>query len=288
LRTNLRRDAKILALRTISSAPGSNPVMAAPILKLIRQGYGPISHPTEREAALLASACVSVDFDVTVPSRFDDNRRGTSSLIELARRYEIPITWAVCGNSAEKDMKSYLAIADSAGHDEIGVHTYSHLDATRASEEEFRADVQRCVRVLGLDSPRTFVFPWNREAHFRVLDQLGFRVFRGKARAIGNPILTQGIWNVRPVYYLDRKSLGAESLIKKYVDVCVALSTPFHLWTHPWAVASGHGESPLKPLESVFAHIAEKRDDGEIRTATLGEMAASLDALRASAKEVAA
>ena len=282
---NLKRDVKILALKTILTAPGSNPVVAAPILRLIRQGYGPVLHgsPGVKTAA---TACLSVDFDVTVPSRFEDNRKGTLALVELARRYRIPITWAVCGMSAENDMKSYSALAESGGQDEVGVHTYSHIDATKATPEEFRSDIARCMQVLGLESPTTFVFPWNRENHFDVLRQMGFRVFRGRARAIGAPVPKEGLWNVRPVYYMDRKSFGGEALIKKYVDVCVALSTPFHLWTHPWSLVSGgRTDQGLRTLESVFEYLVEKREDASLKTTTLGEIAMALDSAIAQSGE---
>lgn len=264
---------KILALKAISSSPGSNPAMARPVLKLIRQGYGPIS----REGGVPPTMCISVDFDVTVPSRYDDNRKGTLALLELAKRYRMPITWAVCGMSAEKDAEAFSAIDGSEGS-EIGVHTYSHIDATVASADEFRADIERCIRVLRLKSPRTFVFPWNREAHFEVVKDLGFNVYRGKERAIGNPVRRGGIWNIRPVYYVDQKSMGAESLMKKYLDVCIALSTPFHLWTHPWSlVSAGRTEPMMNTLESLFSYVAGKRDSGELETATLGEVANALD-----------
>ena len=132
--------------------------------------------------------------------------------------------------------------------------------------------------MLGLGSPHTFVFPWNREAHFGVVRELGFRVFRGKERAIGNPVQKGGIWNVRPVYYVDQKSIGAESLMKKYLDVCIALSTPFHLWTHPWSLVSkGRTEPMMHTLESLFAYVAGKRDGGELKTSTLGDIAGALD-----------
>jgi peptidoglycan/xylan/chitin deacetylase (PgdA/CDA1 family) len=223
-------------------------------------------------------ACISVDFDVTVPSRFEDNRKGTLALNELAERYRIPITWAICGKSAEADMKSYSAITDSSQWNEIGVHTYSHLDASVTPADEFRSDIERCVQTLGIESPRTFVFPWNREAHFEVLRELGFRVFRGKDRAIGNPVLKEGVWNVRPVYYVDQKSRGAESLMKKYVDLSIGYSTPFHLWTHPWALVVGGDAGPMmRTLESLFAYVSEKREQGELTTTTLGGLATTLD-----------
>jgi len=274
---NLKRSAKILALNTVSSSQGSNPRLAGSMLRLLRLDYGPISQgqPGERKAP--AVACMSVDFDVTVPSRFENNRKGALALSELAARYKIPITWAVCGASAEADMSSYSAIANSRDN-EIGIHTYSHLDATLASPDQFRHDIERCMNVLGLEHPKTFVFPWNREGHFDVLRSLGFRVFRGKARALGDPVLKEGLWNVRPVYYVDQKSRGAESLMKKYVDLCIDFNTPFHLWTHPWSlVIEDKTEPMIETLESLFAYIAEKREQRALTTSTLGEMAGSLD-----------
>lgn len=275
---NLKRGAKTLALDAIASSPGSNPTVASSLLKLLRIGYGPLSTTPSGRITGTAAACVSVDFDVTLPSRFDDNRRGTLALSELAVRYGIPITWAVCGMTAEADMRSYSAIEDSAPDREIGVHTYSHLDASVTPAGDFKADIERCIQVLDLESPKTFVFPWNREAHFDVLRSLGFRVYRGKDRAVGNPVLRDGLWNVRPVYYFDQKSRGAESLMKKYVDLSIALSTPFHLWTHPWALAiGGKTEQTVATLESLFAYIAEKREQKLLSTSTLGGIAETLD-----------
>jgi hypothetical protein len=275
---NPKRRAKILALNAVSSPSGSSPTVAGPILRLLRLRYGPFSPAGAGERRTLATACISVDFDVTVPSRFDENRKGTIALSELAARYGIPITWAVCGKSAEADMKSYSAIADASPDNEIGVHTYSHIDATVTPADKFRSDVERCIQVLGLDFPRTFIFPWNREGHFDVLGALGFRIFRGKDRAIGNPVQKEGIWNVRPVYYVDQKSRGAETMMKKYVDLSIEFSTPFQLWTHPWSlVIVGKTEPMIETLESLFAYLAEKKEQKTLMTSTLGGIASSLD-----------
>ena len=268
---SLKRGAKGLAV----GAATSNQALAPAFLWALRTGFGPVK-PGNPTAAV---ACFSVDFDVTHPSRFDDNRRGTLALTELSGRYGIPLTWAVCGMSAEADMRSYSAIADSIAGTEVGVHTYSHLDATTATSDEFRADIERCIQALGLSAPRTFVFPWNREAHFDVVRALGFRAYRGKDRAVGAPVSNQGVWNVRPVYYVDQKSRGAESLIRKYIDLCVCYSFTFHLLTHPRALAIDGDAAPMmKTMESVFAYVAEMKNRSLLGTSTLGEIAARLDA----------
>jgi hypothetical protein len=248
--------------------------------------YGPTASDAPASGAR-ASCCVTVDFDVTVGSRFEDNRKGTALLLELAEVYSIPLTWAICGKSAEDDMKSYSAIVNASGRDEVGVHTYSHIDASASSRDDFRSDVRRCIQALGLESPRSFVFPWNREAHFDVLVDMGFRAFRGKKRAVGAPVREHELWNVRPVYYLDQKSLGAASLIKNYIDLCARSSSVFHLWTHPWSlVVDGSIEPMRKTLGSVFEHVAERRRQGMIHPTTMGSLSEHLDAIQASRPDV--
>ncbi|MDA4126811.1 MAG: polysaccharide deacetylase family protein [Thaumarchaeota archaeon] len=238
--------------------------------------FGPF--PARDPLDFAAASCVSVDFDVTEQSRFDDNRMGTMALLRLADRHEIPITWAMCGRSAEEDVNSYSAIVDSSTRHEIGVHTYSHLDATASTAEEFRADVQKCVQTLRVRSPQTFVFPWNREAHFDVLSELGFRVYRGANRAIGRPVQRGGLWNIRPVYYVDAKSEGAQSLMKSYVDLCIKRRSIFHLWLHPWSIMiRGRAEPMSDTLDEVFAYMHRKKTEGKMDLLTMGELANRLD-----------
>ena len=244
---------------------------------MLRFEYGPFDHTLPPRGVGTVS-CISVDFDVTNPARFQDNRKGTLALLQLADQYKMPITWAICGGSAENDMTSFSAILNSPTRHELAVHTYSHIDATRASRHEFRADIVRCIQALGLDPPKTFVFPWNREAHFDVLRELGFRTYRGKQRAIGTPVRNEGLWNVRPVYYVDQKSQSAASLVQSYVDLCIGRSAVFHLWTHPWSlVVDGSAEPMMRTLEGVFKHMARRRDEGVLATHTLGQIAAMLD-----------
>jgi hypothetical protein len=223
-------------------------------------------------------ACVSIDFDVTNQSRYEANRQGTLALVDVANRHGIPITWAVCGEAAVRDGRAYDAIASTPSDHEIGVHTYSHLDATASTREEFRADIQRCIDALRISSPRTFVFPWNRAGHFDVLRELGFRAFRGKQRAIGPAAPEEGLWNVRPVYYLDQKSIGAESLINAYLQLCVSRGGIFHLWSHPWSLVANGDTSPMmRTLDSVFARMAELREKARLAPTTMGEIATMMD-----------
>ncbi|MDA4132497.1 MAG: hypothetical protein OK454_05140, partial [Thaumarchaeota archaeon] len=141
--------------------------------------------------------------------------------------------------------------------------------------------IARCIATLGLPStPATFIFPWNREAHFDVLKRMGFVTYRGKERVIGGLSKARGLWNIPPVYYVDQKSVGAASLMKRYVDICVRHRAVFHLWTHPWSIVEQGGSSERMvrtALEPVFAHMAQKRDEGLLHTGTMGSLATALE-----------
>jgi peptidoglycan/xylan/chitin deacetylase (PgdA/CDA1 family) len=259
--------------------------MSGPLLRRIKIEYdAPVSagrlYPGNRRAA----ACISIDFDVTVADRLRANRAGTTALVALSEKYDVPLTWAICGMTADEDRDCFQRILDSRVRHELGVHTYSHLDALKCGAEEFERDIQRCVDTLGLDSfPSAFIFPWNRENHFDVLRRMGFKAYRGKERAVGAPTLREGLYNIRPVYYVDQKSFEAQSLINKYADLCASASSVFHLWTHPWSIVMKDGGGPMtQTLEPVFRHLGEMRDRGDLALCTMGELAEHFGASGAS------
>jgi peptidoglycan/xylan/chitin deacetylase (PgdA/CDA1 family) len=235
-----------------------------------REGY---------ERGAKAAACVSVDFDVTRPGREIPNRLGTHALLSLSEKYEIPLTWAICGKTAEADWESYESILNCSVKQEIGIHTYSHIYANEVSEDVYRDDINKCLAVLGLSStPDTFVFPKNREGYFDLLKRMGFRCYRGQLRVIGKPTQEKGLWNIRPVYYVDQKSLGAQSVIERFIDVCIARRAVFHLWTHPWSISiDGKPDEMVETtLEPVFAYLREKKESGLLLPTTMGRLSSFL------------
>jgi len=279
---HLKRAAKALALEA-AAAPvlSSSGSLTRAALQGLKIGFEPHDAVVGASWPEPAAACVSIDFDVTRPGREGPNRTGTFALVELSEKYGIPLTWAICGRTAEEDGKAYSRILESTAEQEIGIHTYSHIDASRSSAEELEAEIERCIAALGLPStPRTFVFPWNREAHFDVLKRMGFLVYRGRERVVGGVSRASGLWNIPPVYYVDQKSVGAASLMKRYVDICVRHRAVFHLWTHPWSIVEEGGSSERMvrtALEPVFAYMAQKRDEGRLHTGTIGGLATVLE-----------
>jgi len=226
-----------------------------------------------------SAACVSVDFDVTSGERYPWNHDGTSALLRLSEKHGMPLTWAICGKTAEEDWKAYESILTSSVKQEIGVHTYSHIYADTSTEEVYRQDVERCIDVLGISSrPKTFAFPKNREGHFDLLKDLGFTSYRGAKRVIGAPKGNSGLWNIRPVYYIDGKSLFSARLMRRFIDACMARSAVFHLWTHPWSLAiDGKVDRMISDvMEPVFAYMEEKDKEGAISLTTMGNLSSFL------------
>jgi hypothetical protein len=279
LRITLKRAIKRTALKGIEMPLGSTPAVASKVLRALNVDFGPIRDGMRYRQGRHAVFCFSVDFDVTRPERGDPNKTGTLELLRLSKAYRIPLTWAICGETAENDLRLYHSITDSEVPQEIGIHTYSHLDSQSVSSDAFRADLQRCLQVLNLKSrPKTFTFPWNREAHFEVLNEFGFRAFRGASRAVGVPVQCGGLWNIRPVYYIDQKSAGASGLMKEYINLCREYSAVCHFWTHPWSIMGGNrSREMLESLNDVFDYVSSLRDASELETSTLGDLAEWLD-----------
>ncbi len=266
---------KSKALGWVARHGSSEPdFLSSVALRMMKMGLSPGSKD-RYEGGTKAACCISVDFDVTRAERRPWNRSGTAALLSLSEKHGIPLTWAICGMTAEEDPSAYHSILDSSVRQEIGVHTYSHIYADARTESEYEEDIRRCISTLGLSSPPTsFVFPKNREGHFELLKRMGFTNYRGRLRVIGAPVENRGLWNIRPVYYVDKKSLGAAPLIRKFIDACIARSAVFHLWTHPWSLAiDGKPDAMVsKTMEPVFAYLEKKRKEGLLASSTMSRL----------------
>jgi peptidoglycan/xylan/chitin deacetylase (PgdA/CDA1 family) len=222
-----------------------------------------------------AVCCFSVDFDATRRERLGPNSVGTVALLQIAERYKIPITWAICGKTADEDRESYQAILNSASKAEIAVHTYSHIDASICSPEEFVSDVRHCIAALKLENqPRSFVFPWNREGHLSFLRDLGFTAYRGATRRVGRPLPRSGLWCIPPLFYMGAGAYRASSLLERFLEICSNYGALFHIWTHPWDLVNPGVEDYLSStVEPIFKKISQLRTAGRVETLTMGEVA---------------
>ena len=93
--------------------------------------------------------------------------------------------------------------------------------------------------------------------------------------------MNEGLWNIRPVYYVDTKSLHAAGLIEKFVDACIARSAVFHLWTHPWSLAIDGKVDKMTSdvLEPLFSYLEEKSRAGVLSLMTMGGLSRLMESV---------
>lgn len=222
-----------------------------------------------------AACCMSLDFDVTRETRAEANRKGTYLILQLAEKNEIPLTWAICGMTAEKDPEPFRAVLDSGVGHEIASHTYSHLRVDTATPAELDDDFEKWRSVVGETSPKTFIFPYNREGNFETLKRQGFIAFRGEGRRISPPYLESGFCNIPPVMYLSGRSDGTVETARGFIELSVRYRSVFHLWSHPWNLArEGSAEKYSEEvLTPIFSHLKEKEKEGRLGLYTMGQLA---------------
>jgi peptidoglycan/xylan/chitin deacetylase (PgdA/CDA1 family) len=266
------------------------------ILNAMKIDFDPPKIPPIYPGKTTAAAVISIDFDHLTKSKSSEssrwipeksdallkrNRIGTRELVKLSEHHSVPMTWAICGETAEADHESYVSILESSQPQEIGIHTYSHIDVSACSETELQLDIEKCLDVLKLpEHPRTFIFPWNRQGHFDFLKKYGFTSFRDQARIIGAPRMAGGLLNIPPTYYVDQKSFDAAKLINQYLDLCISWNSVFHLWLHPWSIVPGNDENSAKifvekTLDPIFSYMNKKRNEGLLSLCTMRELSDS-------------
>ena len=115
----------------------------------------------------------------------------------MSEKYSIPMTWAICGLTAEEDPESYRAILRSKQPQEIGVHTYSHADVSSCTDEELAVEIQKCLNV-----PR----PSRASQDFRVSMEQGGSLRNARKDGLSCVTATR-----RDGSDLQRKILGSET-----------------------------------------------------------------------------
>lgn len=266
------------------------------LLGYLKFGFNPPANKVRYPGGATGACVISIDFDHLTKSpqstdsrwfpevgknRLLGNRIGTRDLLRVSEKYSIPMTWAICGQTAQEDRPTFTSVLESKQAQEIGVHTYSHIDVAGASESDVETDIQKCLDVLNLDSPpKSFIFPWNRMGHFELLRKMGFITYRDQQRAIQAPTKHQSLLNIAPTYYIDQNSYGAQGLMKRYLDLCISWNSVFHLWLHPWSAVlqdDDKGRFVNDTFDPFFSYIAKKRDSGLLSVCTMGELATFLE-----------
>ena len=203
------------------------------------------------------------------------------------------------------------SILDCREPQEIGSHNFSHVMVIDGCSKESLASElkasESAAKRWDLEL-RSFVFPRNAVGHLDTVASAGYRAFRGVssdwtsrmprllrrparfvdafwpgAVASSMPVRQSGMWNIPASYnYLHRSGWGR--LVPVSVRVRKSISGlqdaasrggVFHLWTHPFNLASDP-EPLLAGLDEVFHAYAALRDSGLIANATMGELASTL------------
>jgi peptidoglycan/xylan/chitin deacetylase (PgdA/CDA1 family) len=193
---------------------------------------------------------------------------------------------------------------------EIGAHSFSHVifGDPGCSREAAQSELAACVsaaRALGL-TMRSFAFPRNSVGHLDLLPAHGFSCFRGPdptwyeswphaarraahlwdvAWAAAPPIVqpvrvADGLWNIPgSMVYLPRhgvrRFIPMSRRVKRAMEGLdrARRGGIFHLWMHPTNLVDDL-EGMFSGLERILERVARLRDAGDIRVATVGELAA--------------
>ena len=195
---------------------------------------------------------------------------------------------------------------------EIGTHTFSHIivDDPGCGEAVFRSELAKCValhRELGLPPLRSIVYPNNAIAHLPILKEYGLTAYRGREagwhtrapRALRRPaaLLFRALPFTPPVYDIrggvseGLVNLPASMVLLAYdgarrwlpdgarvaqagrgLRAAAETGRLFHLYFHPYNL----GSSPRMfiALEAILREANRWRARGQLRVATMGELAA--------------
>jgi peptidoglycan/xylan/chitin deacetylase (PgdA/CDA1 family) len=196
---------------------------------------------------------------------------------------------------------------------EIACHTFSHVIATsrRCTQERLDAELKLCQALagnLGIEL-KSFVFPNNQENYHDLLPANDFIAFRGKeprwysrlpellekvafftdsmAPFVAPPVQyprKRGCWDISGSYFYGHCDGLARLIpipwrvakIKKGIYKAAKEAKVFHLWFHPFNLATNPG-ALLEGLDSIFKHVAQLRNEGLIENLTMGELARNLE-----------
>lgn len=209
-----------------------------------------------------------------------------------------------------RDLVEQIA-ADAQGHEIAShSFSHVIFGDSGCSAEAARSELARCAalarEVIGREL-RSFVFPRNAVGHLDALTAHGIRVYRGvdgwwfkrlplrvlaRAGHFADDVLAlrppvhlpewvepPGIWNV-PGSMLYQSRDGLRRLIpigarvrkaKKGIDAAVARRRIFHLWFHPFNLATDES-ALLAGFEQVLAYAAGRRDAGALDILTMGAL----------------
>ena len=200
---------------------------------------------------------------------------------------------------------------------EIGCHSFSHVlyGDPALTREAVDADLDICVALAARRgiTLRSFVFPRNSEGHHEALQAHGFHAYRGadptwhaglpgqlgrvahladQLAGLPPPVShpterLPGLWNIPGSCLLIHRT-GIRGLIptasrirkaKAGLQRAKATGGGFHLWTHPFNLASDP-QYMIAVLDAILREAVEHRDRGDLVIEPMGTIAQRLSIAR--------
>ena len=207
------------------------------------------------------------------------SRKAISGMVDLAEKYNLPITWLVTGasliNNPDKPLEYFgdlvdRLVASSAGH-EIGSHTYTHPHCASLSREDFETEMRKTKTEFDKKNLPMFshAYPWNEVGHFESLKSFGIQAVRLKLGKYPSKILATRAGSPKIIYQsLEATPLSAW-LIKWGVSLAIKSGRNFVWLLHP---ENFYYQSDLEIIERVFKFANKKRDREILRIITMKQV----------------
>lgn len=211
-----------------------------------------------------------------------------------------------CGQDIVKKIK------DCSVPQEIASHSFSHLnfDEKKCSRKSAKLDLERYKELTDRLNIRfkSFIFPKNKIGYLELLYQNNFLCYRDidnrwyeKTKVLPSIFkrilrVSEDIFVITPPCSLPRKRADKPlaipasmmyrplngiwkfipvklriSRIKKGIDKAIGDKKIFHLWFHPFNLGEGT-EELMEGLKKILKYASQKRKDGQLDIATMGEI----------------
>lgn len=202
------------------------------------------------------------------------------------------------------------AVVDSDVQHEVGCHSFSHVVFPDVSADVARAECRLARTVgerYGLEFT-SFVFPRNEIGHRAALSETGFDCYRGRrphrlpaipglrggaalagglTKTAGSPIAIpridqHGLVEIPSSLFIGKRQGGLGSAISALaedptlrlarlgIDEAARTGGLFHVWLHPNDITE---EPEVRRIETLLSYLATRRDAGDVRVETMGEVA---------------
>lgn len=307
-----------VSCRRLNIAPKKFVLIERDVIKedIYCQHYTILTNPKSYEGKEIDSKVLTISVDLEagvglshVPRenwdyyrKFWDSKNAAEKLARLFKKYEIPLTWAICGHLflRECDGKHEFTEEDWFGpwltHDpatdykndsawympdliqflageplfEIGYHSYGHFDYQQCSEGTAKKDILLANKIrtdwgLKLES---FVFPYNQCGYFNLLAKEGnFRNFRGN---IGFQYPAYGILDFKDFRFFNTTHM----FYPDTMDICNSQLShlpkkTFNYYTHCYQWIEKDG---WKDLEHWLRELNKLKESGNIIIKRMNEI----------------